>query len=658
LFRHPQCAARVNSGSTIKADSQTAGSRVHGNAMHLLPASDGQTELTAAFLKRQARSLYWRGWLLSLIADELGVKYQTLASWKNRGGWDDASPRQVIEDRIEAKIANYLDKPDFNEGDMKRVDFLMRQMERSARIGKFEESGREGDLNPKIARRNDDAAKAKREEKRRNFLTMEQWAALLGDFHDRNFAYQAAWWEQRDQRTRKILKSRQIGATWYFAREAVAKIAEAVLAGEQPRNQIFLSASKRQALKFKREIVSWVKRVCDVDLAGDPIMLDFSGLENDDGEPIALDQVGLYPISTNSNTAQGESGDFYFDEFFWVHGFAQLRKVAAAMATHKIFKRTYFSTPSTKTHEAFDFWSGAEWNRGKAKAKQREFDCSHKNLAAGKVMPDGSWCQVVTLDDAIAGGLGALVDVEELRAESSEDEFRNLYGCEFVDDAESSFPWARLAPARVDSFLSWRDFDPAKLDIPGGRPFADKPVWLGYDPNKQGRDDAALGIVAAPDRPGVDKLRCLDKYRLNDLDFQGQADFIRRVAAHYNVTDISIDTTGHGRAVFELVKRWFPNVRAIEYSVATKTALVLKGQSLFRQGRVEFDQGWSDVMQAFMAIRPTLTGSGKGVTYTASRNGQIGHADIAWAFLHAFSNEPLDIAAAAEGGGARVVFSD
>lgn len=628
-------------------------------AMQLLPASDGQTELTAAFLKRQARSLYWRGWSLTAIAAELDVIYQTLASWKKRGAWDDASPRQIIEDRIEAKIASYLDKPDFNEGDMKRVDFLMRQMERSARIAKFEQSGKASDLNPKIERRNDDAAKAKREEKRRNFLTRDDWQALLDDFHEKNFAYQAAWWEQRDQRTRKFLKARQIGATWYFAREALAKIAEAVLAGQQPRNQIFLSASKRQALKFKRELVSWVKRVCDVDLAGDPIMIDFGGLTDDEGEPLSLDMVGLYPISTNSNTAQGESGDFYFDEFFWTHGFAQLRKVAAAMATHKIYKRTYFSTPSTKTHEAFAFWSGEEWNSGKAKSKQRPFDCSHKNLAGGKIMPDGSWSQVVTLQDAIAGGLGELVDIEELRAESSEDEFRNLYGCEFVDDAASSFPWARLAPARVDSFFVWRDFRPALLDIPGGRPFGDKPVWLGYDPNKQGRDDAALAVIAPPEQLGVGKFRILDKYRLNDLDFQGQADFIRSIADRYNVTDISIDTTGHGRAVFELVKRWFPNVRAIEYSVATKTALVIKGQSLFRAGRVEFDQGWSDVMQAFMAIRPALTGSGKGVTYTASRNGQIGHADIAWSILHAFSNEPLDIAAAIDAGGVdQVIFSD
>ena len=619
----------------------------------------------AASLRRLARSLYWRGWPLVEIADHLEQNYQTIASWKRRDKWDEAAPIVIVEDRLEAKIATYLDKEPFTEGDMKRVDFLMRQMERGARIRKYGETGKEGALNPKIARRNDDAAQAKREEKRKNSLTREQWQALLDDFHEKNFDHQAAWWTVRDQRTRKILKSRQIGATWYFAREALAKIAEAVLDGEQPRNQIFLSASKRQAFKFRREITSWVRRVTGVDLTGDPIMLDFAALADadeeggagGDGGPV-LDPVGLYPLSTNSNTAQGESGDFYFDEFFWVGGFAQLRKVAAAMATHKIFKRTYFSTPSTKTHEAYAFWSGEEWNRGKAKGKAKPFDISHKALKNGAIMPDGSWQQIVTLDDAIAAGMGDLIDADELRAESSEDEFRNLYDCEFIDDSQSSFPWTRLAPGRVDSFLAWRDFHAAKLDVPGGRPFGDAPVWVGYDPNKQGRDDAALAVIAPPDQPGIGKFRILDKYRLNGLDFQGQADFIRSIADRYNVTDIAIDTTGHGRAVSEIVKRWFPGVREIEYSVASKTALVVKAQNLFRTGRVEFDRGWSDVMQAFMAIRPALTGSGKGVTYTAARNGQIGHADVAFACMHAFSNEPLDVQVAANGAAGRVVFSD
>lgn len=618
--------------------------------------------------QREARSLYNRGWMLTQIADELGVKYDTLASWKRRGKWDDDCPLDVIEDHLEAKIATYLCKEPYTEGDMKRVDHLMRQMERAARIRKYNETGKEGDLNPKIARRNGPEAKAKREEKRKNFLTREQWRALLDDFLDWCFEYQLEWWEQRGQRTRKIRKSRQIGATVYFAREAVAKVAEDVLAtldGEKdraPRNQIFLSASQRQANKFRREIVKWVRRVTGVELKGNPMMLDliFPAEAGEDGEEVALptmDAVGFYPLSTNSATAQGESGDFYFDEFAWVHGFTELNGVASGMATHKIYRKTYFSTPSTKTHQSYGFWSGEDWNRGRAKGEQRPFDLSHRNLRDGAIMPDGSWQQLVTIHDAVAKGLGKLVDIEKLRREYSAERFANLFECQDIDDSESAFPYARINPARVDSFLKWRDFHPALIDMPGGRPFGDRPVWIGYDPNKQGRDDAALVVVAPPAEAGRGKFRVLEKHRLNGLDFQGQADFIKRVAGRYNVTDISIDTTNHGAAVAQLVSNWFPLVRRIDYTLSSKTALVIKGQNVFRSGRIEFDAGWSDVMAAFIAIRPTLTGSGKGVTFVARRDGEVGHADVAWAILHALSNEPLDAGSASEGGGGFVRFA-
>lgn len=626
------------------------------------PTAPAQSRQVTRAKSREAKSLFHRGWDLADIARELGENYNTVASWKRRGDWDADSPLEVVEDHLEAKLATYLCKEPFTEGDMKRVEFLMRQMQTAARIRKYNETGKEGDLNEAVGRRNDDKAKAKRADKRKNFLSLEQWEALFTDFHEWCDDYQEGWWEQRDQRTRKILKSRQIGATAYFAREAMAKIAEAVLDGEQPRNQIFLSASERQAKKFIREITGWVKRVTGVDLKGNPLMLDFSGLHPADEEAgkaeIRLDGVGLYPLSTNSNTAQGESGDFYFDEFFWVHGFAKLRKVAAAMATLTIYKRTYFSTPSTKTHEAYAFWSGEEWNRGRKKGDQRAFDISHKNLRAGAIMPDGSWCQMVTLDDAIAGGAGGRIDKEELRAECSEEEFENLYNCQFVDDSESSFPFSRIAPARVDAFYRWRDFRPALAEVAGGRPFGDKPVWLGYDPNKQGRDDAALVVLAPPEVPGKGKFRVLAKYRLNGRDFQGQADFIRGIAGRYNVTDIAIDTTGAGQAVYELVVGWFPRARRIEYSVASKTALVVKAQNVFNSGRIEFDEQWTDLMAALMAIRPALTGSGRGVTYVARRNGEIGHADLAWALLNALSNEPLDAGAASGASRGRVATSD
>jgi transposase len=42
--------------------------------------------------KVRARSLYWRGWAISQIAEELGLPYATVSSWKTRQKWDEASP--------------------------------------------------------------------------------------------------------------------------------------------------------------------------------------------------------------------------------------------------------------------------------------------------------------------------------------------------------------------------------------------------------------------------------------------------------------------------------------------------------------------------------------------------------------------------------------
>uniref|UniRef100_UPI0020CF9D9C terminase large subunit domain-containing protein n=1 Tax=Salmonella enterica TaxID=28901 RepID=UPI0020CF9D9C len=39
--------------------------------------------------------------------------------------------------------------------------------------------------------------------------------------------------------------------------------------------------------------------------------------------------------------------------------FQELRKVASGMAIHKKWRQTYFSTPSSLTHSAYPFWSGA-----------------------------------------------------------------------------------------------------------------------------------------------------------------------------------------------------------------------------------------------------------------------------------------------------------
>jgi hypothetical protein len=70
--------------------------------------------------------------------------------------------------------------------------------------------------------------------------------------------------------------------------------------------------------------------------------------------------------------------------------------------------------------------------------------------------------------------------------------------------------------------------------------------------------------------------------------------------------------------------------------------VVLKACDVIHTERSEFDAGWTDMAQSLMAIRKTVTASGRQFTYTAGRNEHTGHADLAWALFHALHNEPLE----------------
>ncbi len=561
--------------------------------------------------RRHAKFLYWTGWRVTDIADYLGEKEKTLHAWKTRDEWDRADNVERIGGALEARLVQLILKEQKSGGDFKEIDLLHRQLERQARIQRFQGGGTETDLNPNLAKRNEGPKKRSP----KNDISEEQIELLNEAFLDSCFDYQKDWYRAGSLRTRVILKSRQIGATWYFAREALL---DALLTG---RNQIFLSASKNQAYLFRGYIQAFCREVIGVELSGDPIVLP-NGAE-------------LYFLGTNARTAQGYHGNFYFDEFFWTFKFEELNKVASGMAMHKKWRKTYFSTPSSMAHEAYSFWTGERFNKGKPAAQHLKVDVSHSALQGGRLCEDQMWRQIVTILDAERGGCD-LFDIEELRREYSPLAFSNLLMCDFVDDGASIFPLAMLQPCMVDSWIEWgEDYKPF-----ASRPFGDRAVWVGYDPAETG-DSAGLVVVAPPLVPGG-KFRVLERHQFRGMDFGAQAEMIRQITRRYWVTYIGIDTTGMGSGVAQLVRQFFPGLTTFSYSPEVKTRLVMKAWDVIHKGRLEFDAGWTDIAQSLMAIRKTVTASGRQFTYTAGRTDETGHADLAWALFHALHNEPLE----------------
>lgn len=575
------------------------------------------------------KKMYLRRVRVPDIEQETKVPRRTLYFWIKKYGWDDLIQTDEVLEALERKIVTLIDKPELTEKDLNAIERLQAVREKELHkiiplksqgseaiiLGGAHDRQQKDPLNPeKISSGKKRARKSKRG---KNDFTDIDAKVVIDKFKDGLFQYQIQLWDERHQRVRNILKSRQIGATFYFAREAFA---EAILTG---KNQAFLSASKAQAQLFRNYIVSFALEWFDVELKG----TDKITIRTDNGD------ATLYFLSTNSSTAQGMTGNVYIDECFWVNKFKKLKDLAGAIASHKHWRKTYFSTPSTKSHEAYALWSGAEY---KEIQKQRPelpiFKMpTDKQLKKGVLCVDGQWRKVITIHDAMAGGC-TLFDIKQLELENLPEIFAQLYECKFIDDTNSAFILSELLKCTIPD-ARWPDFNVSKL-----RPFGDKEVWIGYDPARK-RDSAEVVVIAPPTKPGG-TFRVLEKITMQNKNWTFQAEQIETLTKKYNVAHIGIDITGPGSGVYERVLEFFPAASAIHYSVETKNRLVLKAQEVIGNGRIEWDEMFTDIPQSFLAIRKVSNGNS--ITYVAARDKNIGHADAAWAIMHALIKEGLN----------------
>ncbi|EGP3852717.1 terminase [Salmonella enterica subsp. enterica serovar Plymouth] len=287
-------------------------------------------------------------------------------------------------------------------------------------------------------------------------------------------------------------------------------------------------------------------------------------------------------------------------------------------------------------HIGYPFWTGDRWNEKRQKSKRQEFDVSWKALNSGILYPDKTWRQIVTLQDVIDHGW-EYTDLEEIQDENSEDEFRNLYMCEFVRDGESAFSLNSLIGCGVDGYDDWPDWKPF-----APRPVGNRPVWVGYDANGStgNGDSGALCVVVPPAVPGG-RFRTIETRQVRGLEFEEQARVIEDITLKYNVQHIGIDVTGgNGDAVYQIVKKFFPAAVPYNFTLASKRALVMKMLQVIRAGRWEYDCGDKALVTAFNAVRRIKTQAGF-ITYDTDRSRGVSHGDLAWANMLAIINEPL-----------------
>ncbi|MDO6426227.1 terminase family protein [Thalassotalea sp. 1_MG-2023] len=568
---------------------------------------------------KQARDHYVFGsYTFDEISEMDGMpSARTLRRWADEGAWNDLCPSINAETAIARRIVLLADRENKTDADYKELDFLTKQQcaLNQSRLPSAGIVKKYGQSQPKQSANDDEPSGKKRRKKRIKNDVSGITKEMLDQLKDELlYPHQLFWFDNQEHRSRFILKPRQIGATFYFAFEAFY---DAVVNG---RNKIFISASRDQAEIFKANIIALCREHFDIELSGSPLTLNNGGKS-----------TTLYFKSTNARTAQSASGDLYIDEVFWIPKFKELRGLAQAMATHKDFKITYFSTPSVTSHEAYDLWNG-RWYRKTKACNDPEFDVdtSHKALQSGVLCGDGIWRQRLHVHDVVKQGFDR-IDIEMLENEYSKDEFDNLFMCKFIDDAHSAFSLKQVM-ACVGNSSKWKD-----IDHSWPRPYAMKPVVIGFDPART-RDNAAVVVMSLPANAS-EKFRIIETLNLNGNDFEGMAREIEDLTRKYHVVHIGVDTTGIGLGVFELIQKFFPMAMPIHYNPIMKNRLVQKAINVIANKRLEFDEESVGIASSFINIRKKVVGDQ--ITYATNRTASTGHADIAWAIMHALIYEPL-----------------
>ncbi len=568
-------------------------------------------------IKAQAEELYYLGYLVPRIVEKLGINnVRIVFKWAERGGWDKyATPERVIA-TLSRRIIWLTEKEDKTGSDLQESERLSIQLERFLNVKnrktEVSANSREAKASNKKLKNNDTSE-----------ITKEQLEAFIDEhfYEYQNIIYQAGL-NVLTSAMRMILKPRQAGGTWGLAVEAFY---DAVVKGE---STAFISATKRQAEVFKTYIITIARTYFNVTLTGSPIRLA-NGAE-------------IHFLSPNSN-AQSFCANVVYDEFFWTAQFSKMEDVAGAMSTRGDLKTTFVSTPSSISHDAYEYWDGTRFNKHQSDDKKVHIGITTKEdfaqLRTGRLDPDGIWRMRFTIWDAWNMGLPKEgkdgVRLEKLRIKyPDKNTFACLFECTFIDDTASVFSLPEILACAVER-ESWKD-----IDFNSSRPFGMGEVTAGYEPAGTGDNSSYLMMTRPYSKQ--EKFRLLENNNWRGIPANDQCDLVSQSLQRYNVTYMEIDNTGPGNFLGDFVVNIFPDVVRRNYSVEGKTKLVLHGKKIIADKRFEYDADMENnrtLPLAFMSIKQKVTPHSNQITYYSTRTKKGGHGDAAWGALECFQCE-------------------
>lgn len=422
-------------------------------------------------------------------------------------------------------------------------------------------------------------------------------------------AYQLAFLKNRS-RFRWVTKSRQVGYSFLFALEALARChlrdkhtavfvsynledaKEKILIARQVHEELPLAYQKRLVVDSKTELA-------------------FQS-NSSNGRMARI-------ISHPSKAPRGKRGDCYLDELAHYVDDREVYKGSTALILRSNGQLTGCSTPLGRRGI---FWEIATQEIRKYPHHSRQevpwWLCrffSNDTLRAAREAPT-----MTTEERVQAFGLPAIV--EQFDSLPLED-FQQELEIAFIDESYSFYPYDLILPCTSDDIVLARDF--SDIDYRQGR------LTAGFDVGRT-KDRSDLAIF---EQIGERKT-CLFLRSYDGVPFAEQAADLRRMLNTLPIARLSIDSTGIGMHLAEDLQQEFPQVVPEVFSNASKERWATDFKIALQRREVALPKH-RDLVAQIHSIKRRVLPSGK-IGFEAERTTR-GHADKFWAVALACQKE-------------------
>jgi len=431
--------------------------------------------------------------------------------------------------------------------------------------------------------------------------------------------YQVAFLNNRS-RFRWVTKSRQVGFSFVFALEALARCHL-----RDGHTAVFLSYNRDDA----KEKILVAREVYETLPAGFRKRLIVDSKSELAFESNARGRRPSRIVSSPSKAPRGKKGDIYLDELAHYLNDRAVYKGSTALILRSRGQLTGCSTPLGKRGI---FWEVAEEEVRPYPHHTRQvvpwwlctFLCNDVPRAAREAPAMDTETRVRTF------GTPDIVDqFESLPLEDFQQEFE----CLFVIEGAAYFPYELIIPCTDDDLEVVDDVD----DMPRAR----GRLVAGYDVGRR-HDRGELAIF---DELESGRKICLLLRTFCDVPFDDQQAYLTHVLERAPIARLSVDEQGMGMQLAENLARDYPQVVPEAWTQASKERWVTD-LKLQMQRRSILLPRWRDLTGEIHSVERTFSANGR-PSFDVKRSA-LGHGDRFWAIALACQR---DLGEADESGG-------